>query len=170
MNKRIDDTVETSLRALAADPHVHAWRAKERNWVNYFAHHHLLKQCHAAGPLIHPSQIGIEVAVPQPAGYVKSTVSRDLVLWAECGATCWDDDWEPSNHPLAIMEWKVHRPGRRNPKVRHERAWLRAYCAWQPTVLAYAIEVDGRKTVATLSCTKFVGTTETPAWLELELA
>lgn len=170
MNTSIDYIVEASLRALAADPHVHAWRAKERNWVNYFAHRHLLEHCKAAGPLSHPSQIGIEVAVPQPAGYEKLTVSRDLVLWAECGATCWNDAWEPCNHPLAILEWKVHRPGHRNAKVSHERAWLRAYCAWQPTVLGYAIEVDGCSSVATLSCARFLGTTETPAWLQLELA
>jgi hypothetical protein len=169
VNASIANVVKVSLRGLAADPHVRSWRAKERNWVSYFAHRHLIPCFQEAGPLSHPSQIGIEVAVPQPAGYVKPTVSRDLVVWAEPGATCWSDDWEPCNHPLAILEWKVHRPGHRNAKVNSGRAWLRAYCAWQPAVLGYAIEVDGCGPIATLRCARFSGTTETPAWLQLEL-
>jgi hypothetical protein len=170
MITRIDHIVETSLRGLASDLHVRAWRAKERNWVNYFAHRHLLEHCQAKGPLSHASQIGIEVAVAQPAGYEKRTVSRDLVLWADRGATCWNESWEPCNHPLAILEWKVHRAGHRNSQVNHERAWLRAYCAWQPSVLGYAIEVDGCHPVSTLSCARFLGVTENPTWLQLELA
>lgn len=169
MNTTIDGIVEASLRALAADPHVRTWQAKERDWVNYYAHRYLLEHCRAAGPLRHPSQIGIEVAVPQPAGYEKRTVSRDLVLWAECGSTCWNDAWEPCQHPLAILEWKVHRPRHRNQKVSHERAWLRAYSAWQPAVLGYAIEVDGAGSASTLTCTRFLGTSETPAWLQVRL-
>jgi len=35
--KEIDRIVDSSLRQLAADKHVHAWCAKERDWVNYFA-------------------------------------------------------------------------------------------------------------------------------------
>ena len=167
MNTSIDSIVAASLHAFAADPHVRALRAKERNWVNYFAHCHLLEHCQAPGPLSHPSQIGIEVAVPQPAGCEKLTVSRDLVLWAERGATCWSDGWEQCNHPLAILEWK--RPGRRNTKVNSERAWLRTYCAWRPTVLGYAIEVDACVSVPTLTCARYLGTIEVPTWLELEL-
>jgi len=166
----IDDIVGASLLAIASDPHVRQWRAKERDWVNYFTHRHLFEHCSAAGPLKHVSQIGIEVAVSQPAGYEKLTVARDLVWWAEPGATCWNDTWEPCNHPLAILEWKVHRPGHRNVKVSHERAWLRAYCAWQHTVLGYAIEVDGCSPVATLSCARFLGATENLAWIRVDLA
>src|SRR5687768_13965588 len=130
MNPALDRIIEGSLRKLAADTHVFNWRAKERDWVNYFAHHYLIGQCSTDGPLKEPGQIGIEVGVPQPGGYAKRSVSRDLVIWSTCGDTCFDHNWNPSKHPLAILEWKVHRPNHRNPKVNNERAWLRAYSQW----------------------------------------
>jgi hypothetical protein len=67
------------------------------------------------------------------------------------------------------LEWKVHRPRLPNRKVEHERAWLRAYCEWQPSVIAYAIEIDGRCSPTTLACTRFSGLKENKQWLELML-
>jgi len=161
----LDHIVDRSLRQLAVDRHVLSWRAKERDWVNYFAHRHLIAQCSHDGPLTDPAQIGIEVGVPQPPGYIKLGVSRDLVIWANCGDTCFDGDWIPRKHPLAILEWKVHRPGHRNRKVCHERA----YCGWQPSVLAYAIEIDGTRSPTQLTCSRFLGSTEDNHWLRLTL-
>src|SRR6185295_4526221 len=88
---------------------------------------------------------------------------------ANCGDTCFDGDWIPRKHSLAILEWKVHRPGHRNQKVKHERSWLRAYCQWQPSVLAYAIEIDGSRSPTSLICTRFLGSTEDDNWLRLTL-
>ena len=170
MIKELDRIIKRSLCQLAEDTHVWTWRAKERDWVNYFAHRFLIAQCSRGGPLSEPAQIGIEVGVPQPPGYIKLGVSRDLVIWRACGDTCFDGDWIPRKHPLAILEWKVHRPTHPNRKVNHERAWLRAYCQWQPSVLAYAIEIDGRRSPTTLVCTRFLGSTEDNRWLELTLA
>jgi hypothetical protein len=62
----IDRIVDLSLRQLAADTHVCSWRAKERDWVNYFAHRYLIGYCADGGILRDPTQIGIEVGVPQP--------------------------------------------------------------------------------------------------------
>ena len=163
----IDALIQTSLSHLAADEHVRGWRAKERDWVNYFAHRYLLDQCSINGPLKHAAQIGIEVGVPQPKNYQKLTVSRDLLIWPEIGKTCWNLDWNPCQHPLAIMEWKVHRPGHRNMKVSKEREWLKAYCQWQPTVVAYAVEVHGDRTGFPLTCTRFLGKNEKKLWLDL---
>lgn len=162
----IDELIHTSLSQLAADTHVRHWRAKERDWVNYFAHRYLLEQCRIDGPLRHAAQIGIEVAVPQPPGYIKPTVSRDLVIWPEIGGTCWTPDGNPCRHPLAILEWKVHRRGHLNRNVIKERAWLRAYCQWQPSVIAYAVEVLGHKPECPLKCTRFFGQQE-DIWLNL---
>jgi hypothetical protein len=43
---------------------------------------------------------------------------RDLVIWASVGLTCWNEEWVPSCHPLAIVEWKVHRPLKKEPACR----------------------------------------------------
>jgi hypothetical protein len=51
---------------VANDPHVRGWSAKERNWVNYFAHGFLLRQCAPNSVLQHPTQMTIEVGVPHP--------------------------------------------------------------------------------------------------------
>jgi hypothetical protein len=163
----IDEVMSTCLTQLAADPHVRGWSAKERNWVNYFAHGFLLQQCRPDGVFRHPTQIAIEVGVPQPPGYTKPTTHRDLVIWSEPGSTCWSPTWAPVCHPLAIVEWKVHRPGRRNVEVLKERAWLRAYCAWVPATVAYAIEVEWSPETFTVTCSRFQGTTEVADWLLL---
>jgi hypothetical protein len=164
---KIDQIIERSLRKLAEDKHVRSWCAKERDWVNYFAHRYLAEECSRLGPLRELGQICIEVAVAQPPGYEKLSVSRDLVIWPKCGDTCFDGDWKPRKHPLAILEWKVHRPRYRNRKVDEERIWLRAYCKWQPSVLAYAIEIDGTCSPSGLVCSRFFGSTENTHWLDL---
>lgn len=167
--KALDEIIEHSLRQLANDTHVSNWRAKERDWVNYFAHRYLITHCAPDGPLKEPARIGIEVAVPQPPGYIKPGVSRDLVIWKSCGDTCFDDDRVPRRRPLAILECKVHRPKHRNVKVGNEREWLRNYCTWQPSVVSYAVEVDGTRVPGQLVCSRFLGTAEDDHWLELSL-
>ena len=170
----IDRIVNSCLRQLVADTHVHAWCAKERDWVNYFAHRYLIRECSSIGPLREAAQIAIEVGVAQPLNpqYNRPTVSRDLVIWPAPGDTCWKGNyiggpWVPTHHPLAILEWKVHRLKHPNRKVPHERDWLQAYCQENQSVLAYAIEIDGRCSPRTLVCTRFLGRTEPKRWLEL---
>src|ERR1039457_5442821 len=142
MPSGIDSIITTCVRQLVADPHVRGWCGKEHNWVSYFTHRYLINQCRPDSILRELAQIAIEVGVAQPPEYARPTVNRDLVVWAEPGSTCWNDQWSPSCHPLAIVEWKVHRPGHRNADVIKERLWLRQYCAWQHDVIAYAIEID----------------------------
>lgn len=163
----IDDVMATCLTQLAADPHVRGWSAKERNWVNYFAHGFLLQQCKPDSVLHHPTQVTIEVGVPQPPGYTKPTTNRDLVIWSTPGATCWNQEWAPVCHPLAIVEWKEHRPRRPNVEVLKERAWLRAYSAWAPDTVAYAVEMHWSPETFTICCSRFQGTSEHPDWLLL---
>ncbi len=167
--RELDRIVERSLRQLAADTHVWNWSAKEHEWVSYYTFHYLVAQCSPAGPFKEIAQLGIEVAVPQPKPYAKQSVRRDLVIWRERGETCFGEDWTACRHPLAILEWKVHRPGHSNRRVNKEREWLRAYCQWQPGVVAYAIEIDGRRSPITIICTRFLGSSEDHAWLQLTL-
>ena len=169
MIRRIDKIIERSLRRFAKDTLLSTWCAKERDWVNYYAHRYLMEECSRAGPLKEPGQICIEVRIPQPPQYKKLGVCRDLVIWPNVGDTCFTPDWKPGKHPLAVIEWKVHRPRHRNRQVDHEREWLRAYCRWQPSVLAYAIEVDGTCLPTTIVCTRFIGFSENRDWLRLNL-
>jgi hypothetical protein len=112
-----------SLTAFAGDMLGTPWCGKEHDWVNRFAHSYLL--CSPAGVLQEPGQIAIEVGVPQPPGYIKAGTRRDLVIWPTAGLTCWDSEWRAVQHPIAIVEWKVHRPRRRNRDQLREREWLR---------------------------------------------
>jgi len=165
MTEYLDNLVRESLVALAADVHVRRWRAKERNWVNYYAHRHLLSRSAQGTPFFDPAQIGIEVAVPQPPDRPKSTAPKDLVIWSMPGATCWDEDWTPCSQPMVVTEWKVHRPGKRNREVASERYWLAKYCSWQPSVLGFAIEIDLDCPDPILICSRYSGATEQPQWL-----
>lgn len=167
--QEIDLLISASLKSLAADPHVKQWKAKEHNWVNYFVFRHLLQHCRPGGVLSDAAQIGIEVGVPQPKdmGFEKSSVRRDLVIWPAVGMTCWDKNWDPTCHPLAIIEWKVHRPGHRNRFGEHERKWLRSYCRLHTSVVGYAIEVDGTKQPTIIRCRRFSGAEETSDWIKL---
>ena len=163
--RSIDSLIANSLNALAADPLVSQWQAKENNWVSYFAFRYLVPRCRPDGPLSDPAQIGVEVSVPQPPKRRTRGVRRDTVIWSKAGMTCWGDGWSACSHPLAILEWKVHRPGRKNKLVAKERQWLRDYCKWQPAVVAHAIDIDGSQQPPTIKCFRFLGNDER-LWLE----
>jgi hypothetical protein len=157
VHSAIDALIADSLNALAADQHVSQWWAKENNWVSYFAFRYLLRCYRADSVLRDPAQIGVEVSVPQPPGRGTRGVRRDIVIWREPGMTAWGNGWLACSHPMAILEWKVHRPGRKNKLVAKERQWLKDYCAWQPTVPGYAIEVDGTERPLMIRCSRFLG-------------
>src|SRR5574338_1224853 len=105
MSDNLDQIIKRSLRKLVRDIRVRNWCAKEHEWVNYYAHHYLSEECSQLGPLNELGQICIEVSVPQPRGYEKKSVCRDLVIWSGCGQTAfggvWEDRvWQACNHPL----------------------------------------------------------------------
>lgn len=155
----MNNLVERALRGLAEDGHVGRWYGRERDWVNYFARRHLIPRCSSSSAIKDGAQVCIEVPVPQPPGYKKPSVCRDLVIWHVPGGTCFTREG-PTEHPLAILEWKVHRPGSPNRDVAHERAWLRAYSEWQPSVFCYAVEVKIGPSAAKLTCSAFLGAGE----------
>jgi len=153
------------ISAFAADTLGSHWRGKEHDWVNRFAHCYLLKHCTPNGPLYEAGQIAIEVGVPQPPGYLAPATRRDLVIWPSPGLTCWDAEWRPIHHPIAIVEWKVHRPGRRNRDQPRKREWLRRYTQWQTEPVAYAVEINLGCTPNTLTCSRFHAGAEVDVWL-----
>lgn len=166
---QLDNLIRDSLNAFAADVLGSRWYGKEHDWLNRYAHGYLLRHCAPSGPLRDPGQVGIEIAVPQPPGFYRAAaVRRDLVIWPELGLSCWDEEWKPVRHPLAILEWKVHREGHRNPKRRHEREWLRRYTQWQLAPVAYAVEVDLGRARSTLTVDRFYAGSEVVDWLQVE--
>jgi len=163
----MDKLITVSLSAFAADTLDRHWHGKEHDWVNRYAHGYLLKHCTPDGPLYDPGQIAIEVGVPQPPGYKAPATRRDLVIWPSPGLTCWDAEWRPVHHPVVIIEWKVHRPGRKNRDQPHEREWLRRYTQWQQEYVAYAVEINLGCTPNSLTCHRFHAGIEMNAWLSL---
>jgi hypothetical protein len=162
----LDSIIRASLQDFAVDTFGKRWLGKENDWVNFYAHGFLARRCVAGSPLLYDhAQISIEVGVPQAGlGYARGAVRRDLVIWPQPGMSCWDESWNPTHHPQAVMEWKVHRPGHRNRAVAHEREWLRRYTRSQPQVLAYAVEVDLSRGDPLLRCHRFLGGQENPEW------
>ena len=51
--------------------------------MNRYVFGYLIKYCRLGCPLYDPGQIGIEVGVPQPPGYIKKGVLRDVVIWGK---------------------------------------------------------------------------------------
>lgn len=176
---QLDRIIKRSLRQLAIDTHVGRWCAKENDWVNYFAHKYLMKKCSERGPLKNEGQICIEVSVPQPLPrkkYPRPSVRRDLVIWSKSGETAFDGScfakrWSPCKHPIAILEWTVHRPGHKKSGAifEKERQWLLDYCKENQEVLGYAILIDGTCLPRTLQCNRFFGGAE-DKWPTLQLA
>lgn len=164
----IDGIVAASLRDFAVDMFSRPWFGKEHDWVNAYAHGQLARRRSAGGAFYDVGQIGIEVAVGQPPGFTARAARRDLVLWPKPLMTCWDARWHAVNHPLMIMEWKVHRPAYSSPGLNRELDWLKAYSVWQPSVLAYAVEIDTRRASSVLRCRRVLAGHEDPTWLRCD--
>jgi hypothetical protein len=163
----LDTLIDRSLRAFASDSLGCGWRGKEHDWVNRYTFGYLLKECQPDSPLYDPAQLAVEVGVAQPPGYAKAAANRDIVIWDRPGMSCWSEDWQPVHHPLAILEWKVHRPNRLNRDQKHERQWLREYSAWQARPICYAVEVRWSPSQASLKCTRFAAGVETVDWIDV---
>jgi hypothetical protein len=52
--------------------------------------------------------------------------------------------------------------------VAQEREWLKNYCRWRLSVVAYAIEVDCSVQPITITCSRFHGRNSEKRWRELE--
>lgn len=167
--KRALSDLESIIRAALLDfaerSLICPWYGKEHNWVSLFAFSYLVKACRPNAPLYDPGQIAIEVGVPQPPGYTRGSVRRDIVIWPKPDSSCWDSDGESLFHPAAILEWKVHRFGHRNRQVAREREWLRRYTAWQKTVLGYAVEIEAGAEPRSMRVSRFLGAVEEADWI-----
>jgi hypothetical protein len=141
----MDQLIVKSLRAFIRCVQETNWHGRENEAVNLFALGFLLKGV-LAGAKLHPTQIGIEVAVADAAKKGKNAqVRKDLVIWPEEGMNRWYPGGSPQNKPMVIMEWKVQRPGVRKPRgAEHDLAWLKSYSvkSARPGFIGYCVYLD----------------------------
>jgi len=165
----LETAIRQALTAFAADLGSCGWHGKENDCVNRFAHGFLLPPCGESSWLRHPTQIGIEVGVPQPPGVAtKASARKDLVIWPEPWMSCWDAQWAPVNQPAAIMEWKVVRGPAAGRGRAHDHRWLAAFAKWQPDFVGFSVLLAAHRAPGErLLVTRFRGADVEDAWLWL---
>ncbi|MBK7974143.1 MAG: hypothetical protein IPK07_12990 [Deltaproteobacteria bacterium] len=160
----LDDLIRDSLTEFVESVSASGWRGREREAVSLFAFGHLVPRCGPGNLLESPTQIGIEVAVPQhPGARAKRQVCKDLVLWPLPAMTCWDQPGRPTRRPIAILEWKTR--GRMVSSSDVE--WLTAFSRTSSHFVGYALRFDRTGRAFRLSCTRIHAGAVTPDWLRL---
>jgi hypothetical protein len=148
----LDEIVLAALRDVQVFLRQSAWRGRENELVSLFAFGHLLRLgCRPKGPL-EPTQIAIEVAVPQVSGWSsrqKAVVRKDLVVWRAPAMTAWTEAPIAQDPVLAVLEWtalnNVNGESLRTKKLRKydlDVRWLSQATASRPSMSGYAILVD----------------------------
>jgi hypothetical protein len=147
-NSKLDSLLRGSLIDLADFVAKNNWRGREREVVSLFAFGFLVPRCQVGGPLQNPTQIGLDVAVPQlPGKNRKALVCKDLVLWEESAGTCWDKAGNATRTPIAILEWKA---GTTNHS-KHDELWLQAYSSNHRNFTGYAVSLNPKGMQTSLS-------------------
>lgn len=153
MLEQLDAVIEAALQSMIADLRASAWCCRERELVSLFVLGHLIRLCVPNGVLHRPTQIGIEVAVPQLAGRggqrKKPDVCKDVVIWAQPSTTCWGRNGDDCLYPLSVLEWKSlnrHDRGALITQKRREHAadlhWLAETSRIASPFVGYAVLVD----------------------------
>jgi hypothetical protein len=167
--RKLDRLVRETLTDFSDHLDHHEWCGKEHDFVNLYAHGFLVQRCSVRSILTHPTQIGIEVGVAQPKGFLRAAARKDLVIWPKPWMSCWDSSWKPANHPIAVLEWKV----KVNAKVLrchpHDEAWLAAYARRHPDFVGYGVTLNRtrRPSAQNLCVTRFYRQEIDPNWLTL---
>jgi hypothetical protein len=153
MLEQLDVLIEAALKSMIADLRASAWCCRERELVSLFVLGYLIRLCAPNGVLHDPTQIGIEVAVPQLAGRggqrTKPDVCKDVVIWAQPSMTCWGRNGDERLYPLSVLEWKSlnrHDRGAVLTQKRREHAtdlhWLAETSRIASPFVGYAVLVD----------------------------
>jgi hypothetical protein len=143
----LDTIVVRSFLDFVAYIDVHKWRGRENEAVSLYAFGFLQHERSAEGPLRDPMQIGIEVGAGDTPKTPTSQLRKDLVIWREPGANRWFP--YDGTKPLAIIEWKVLRPGVRLVTSDDDTEWLTTHCGSKATI-GYSVLLDLRQEPARL--------------------
>lgn len=139
----IDSIISVALREFEAWLLASDWRGKEHDCVNLFVHGFLFKHVREDASIKDFTQVGIEVAVPQPVGIgVKPSARKDLVIWDAPRTVTWDAEWNAIRHPIVIIEWKARRKKQFPLLDPRDLEWLRRYSLHYRDFTGYAVTVD----------------------------
>jgi len=153
MLEQLDAVIEAALQSMIRELRTSAWYGRERELVSLFVLGHLMRLCGMHEVLHTPTQIGIEVAVPQLVGRggqrKKPDVCKDIVIWPQPSMTCWGRHGDERCYPLAVLEWKSlnrHDRGTVLTQKRHEHTtdlhWLTVMSGSTSPFVGYAVLVD----------------------------
>ena len=141
--KRIDRFLNEALEDYSKWLQENEWIGKEHDCVNLFAHRFLFQQIGPNAAVTDPTQICIECALKQPAGYTNRSARKDLVIWEKPLQNTWSAEWEPVYTPKAVMEWKVYRKSL--PKAifnSHDEKWISSYTKEHSTRFGFVVSVQ----------------------------
>ena len=160
----LDLIIRESLESLVSDVFAGVWYGREREVVSLYAFGHLQTLCRESSILHHPAQIALDGAVPQlPGPGRKRLVCKDVVIWPVPRMTCWNEDRQPVNYPIAIVQWKVNRPQVSPGDVK----WLCRFSAARERFVGYAVCLDLEQRRFRLSCTRVHNGAAWEDWLVL---
>lgn len=170
----IDALIRLSLSSLVNDISAADWTGcREREVVSLFCFGHLLRHCRPGTFLHDPTQIAIEVAVPQIAEQAgltgkptsKGQVCKDVVVWPRPRMTCWDAAGSPTVRPASVIEWK-HDEGNVSD---YDMKWLMAFSAVARDFVGYAVATSRSRAGAfQLACTRVYEGKSQYRWLSIE--
>lgn len=170
--EHMDAIVKGALVSVAEALRDSSWTGRrEREVVSLFCFGYLLRHCDPSAILSDPTQISIEVAVPQIPGQRlltgkssnKAQVCKDIVIWRNSRATCWDAAGRPTVRPLTVIEWK-HNDG---PISRYDTEWLCGFSSGDPDFVGYAISTNRPARGFALSCTRVFLGERTDNWVHI---
>jgi len=166
----IDESVRSALNTFVDDALDGSWSGqREREAVSLFAFGALLDHINADNSLRDARQVGLEVPVPQvimdgeDSANKKNQVCKDVVIWPEPRMTCWDENQNPTNSPIAIIEWKFDRASIYNGDVN----WLETFVEKYPDCIGYAVTANQPSSRFSLSCTRVSARQTQPKWLHI---
>lgn len=168
--RQLDRVVRETLISFSDHLDKRRFCGKEHDLVNRYAHGFLMARCSPGSVLKHATQIGIEVGVAQPKEkrFSRPAARKDLVIWPKPWMSCWDNKFQPANHPLAVLEWKVRLNARNLRCDPHDEEWLSAFAKSRPDFVGYSVTLNRTRPVTPKMCvTRFQGQEIQHNWLAL---
>ena len=168
----LDCAVKQSLTSLAHELSAKDWNGRrEREVVSLFCFGHLLHHCIPGSVLYDPTQISIEVAVPQISSQqklagklrAKAQVCKDIVIWPRPRMTTWDSQGRPTIAPLSIIEWKHNE----NDVCGFDLDWLCEFSTQKVEFVGYAVCTNLMSQKFILLCTRVFDGQRSVNWLHI---
>lgn len=169
----LDSIVAGSLQSLHLELSSGTWRGRrEREVISLFCFGHLLQHCQTSSALYDPTQLAIEVAVPQISdqrglsgkGGNKSQVCKDIVIWPKPRMTCWDAHGDATVRPISVIEWKHNE----RAVSEYDTNWLRAFSADHPEFVGYAVSTQHPAKDFAISCSRVLLGKVADRWFHFE--